>query len=63
MKKDSNGFRTFGYSLNVDYKPVENVVIRLEGKRLSSQDQPFEKAELQPAGHFTVFTAALAISF
>lgn len=57
-----NGFRTWGYSANIDYSPYPNVVLRLEGKTWSSPDQIFQKGDglvsTDPA-----ITAALAVSF
>ncbi|MGZ5248151.1 MAG: porin, partial [Flavitalea sp.] len=38
-----NGFKTFGGSLNVDYLPLPNVVLRLEGRLLNSKDAIFNK--------------------
>ena len=57
-----NGFKTAGYSLNLDYAPVPNALIRLEGKVYNSKDNIFIKD-----GSYTdtspVITAAFAISF
>lgn len=39
----TNGFQTTGYSLNIDYAPVKNVVVRLEGRTLRSKDAIFIK--------------------
>jgi hypothetical protein len=39
----ANGFKTSGFSLNVDYLPVPNVAIRLEGRSLNSKDEIFLK--------------------
>ncbi len=36
-----NGFQTTGYSLNLDYAPVKNVLARLEGRSLRSKDAIF----------------------
>lgn len=38
-----NGFQTVGYSLNIDYAPVKNVLVRLEARNLSSKDAIFNK--------------------
>ncbi|MBG6235070.1 hypothetical protein IWX76_001638 [Pedobacter sp. CAN_A7] len=45
------GFKTTGYSLNVDYAPVTNAVIRLEGKVYDA------------ARSNTALTASIAVSF
>lgn len=57
-----NGFKTFGYSLNVDYAPVKNAVIRLEGKVLESRDDIFTR-NLLPVNHSTTLTTSIALSF
>ena len=38
-----NGFQTTGYSLNIDYAPVKNVLVRLEGRSLRNKDNIFIK--------------------
>jgi hypothetical protein len=35
----NNGLRTYGYSVNLDYSPVENMVARIEARGLSSLDK------------------------
>lgn len=57
-----NGFQTTGYSLNIDYAPVKNVLVRLEGRTLSSKDNVFTKG----AGvvkNDTFVTSSIAVSF
>ena len=39
----ANGFQTTGYSLNIDYAPVKNVLVRVEGRTLKSKDNVFTK--------------------
>ncbi len=39
----SNGFQITGYSLNIDYAPVKNVLVRMEGRGFSSKDAVFKK--------------------
>ena len=57
-----NGFKTVGYSLNVDYAIADNVLWRVEGRGLSSKDSVFTKGNsLSQQNQF--FTTALAISF
>jgi hypothetical protein len=41
----SNGFSVMGYSLNVDYLPVENIVLRVEGRWFNSENAIFNVAE------------------
>lgn len=57
-----NGFQTFGYSLNFDYKISDNAMWRIEGRGLSSKDNIFllnNKANNQ--NYFV--TTSLAIAF
>lgn len=57
----ANGFQTTGYSVNVDYAPVKNALIRLEGRTLHSKDAIFEKKD--GAGNNTTFiTFSIAVS-
>ena len=56
----SNGFKTFGYSLNVDYAIAENVLWRIEGRGFNSKDKIFDTGTSRQ-NHF--LTTALAISF
>ncbi len=57
-----NGFKTTGYSLNIDYAPVSNAVLRLEGKMYSSKDKIFVR-DLDPVNHNAALTASIAVSF
>ncbi|MEX8548825.1 MAG: porin [Mucilaginibacter sp.] len=57
-----NGFKTSGYSANVDYKPVENAIIRLEGKLYDSQDAIFTRMG-KPVKTSPLITASFAVSF
>ena len=57
-----NGFKTTGYSLNLDYAPVSNAVIRLEGKMYNSKDPIFTRAE-NPVDNNALITASFAVSF
>jgi hypothetical protein len=56
------GFKTKGYSMNVDYSPVSNAVLRLEGKVIDSKDRIFTR-ELSPVNHSATITASIALSF
>jgi len=57
-----NGFKTTGYSLNIDYSPMPNAVVRLEGKVYDSEDKIFLR-ETQPVNFNTALTASIAVSF
>lgn len=57
-----NGFKTKGYSLNVDYAPIANAVIRLEGKLYQSKDEIFVREQL-PVNNNAAVTASIAVSF
>ena len=57
-----NGFQTLGYSLNLDYHFLNNVVFRIEGRGLSSKDKIFTLAN-KPSLHNYFVTTSLAISF
>ena len=57
-----NGFKTFGYSLNLDYSIYNNVVWRIEGRSLNSKDDIFAKGP-DFVNTNTFVSTALAISF
>ena len=57
-----HGFKTYGYSLNLDYKIAENVIWRMEGKSFSSTDKIFI-LDNKPNNNNYVLTTSLAISF
>ncbi|WP_129717358.1 porin [Pedobacter sp. SYP-B3415] len=57
-----NGFKTRGYSLNIDYAPVSNAVVRLEGKVYDSKDPLFVRNEAA-VRHNAAVTASIAVSF
>ncbi len=57
------GMRLSGVSLNLDYKPVKNTVIRLEGRRFMSPEPVFERpAGFMSKGNSSI-TTSLAIKF
>lgn len=56
------GINTMGYSLNVDYAPISNAVVRLEGKVYDSKDKVFIR-NLNPVNHNATLTASIAVSF
>lgn len=57
-----NGFKTTGYSLNLDYAPITNAVLRLEGKVYDSKDKIFTR-DLSAINHNAALTASIAVSF
>ncbi len=57
----ANGFQTTGYSLNIDFAPVKNVLVRMEGRTLNSKDNVFIKGSNLVKGN-TFFTASMAVS-
>ncbi|WP_069661117.1 porin [Arcticibacter eurypsychrophilus] len=56
------GFNTTGYSLNVDYAPIANALIRLEGKVYDSKDAVFLR-DNTPVHHNAALTASIAVAF
>lgn len=58
-----NGFQTFGYSLTLDYRPVENVAIRLEGRGFNSQDAIFSNADGEPSSNNGFVISSVAFKF
>ncbi len=56
-----NGFKTYGFSANFDYLPVENVMFRIEARTLNSKDDIFLK-DNSPADNNIFVTTSLAIS-
>ena len=58
----ANGFKTTGYSLNIDYAPISNAVVRLEGKVYDSKDKVFVR-DLNSVNHDAALTASIAVSF
>jgi len=58
----TNGFKTTGYSLNIDYAPISNAVLRVEGKVYNSKDQIFVR-NLSNVNYNSSLTASLAVSF
>lgn len=60
--KTSNGFDVIGYSLNLDYYPLSNVLFRLEGRIFQSKDKIFV-VDKRMTNQNVFFTTSLAISF
>lgn len=61
-KETPNGFQTTGYSLNIDYAPVKNALLRLEGRNLNSKDQIFMKENVMIRSN-TFIASSIAILF
>lgn len=57
-----NGFKTMGYSLNFDYAPAQNILVRLEGRLLNSKDNVFVKGNTVTATNVFI-TLSIAVSF
>lgn len=54
--------RLQGYSLNVDYKPEQHVLVRLEGRLLQSRDRIFQTQTGQSTSNFCI-TSSVSVSF
>lgn len=57
-----NGFKTMGYSLNLDYSPISNAVVRLEGKVYDSKDKIFTRNS-NSVNQDAALTASIAVAF
>lgn len=57
-----NGFKTNGYSLNLDYSPISNAVLRVEGKVYDSKDKIFTRRS-SAVNYNAALTASLAVAF
>lgn len=57
------GFQTWGYSLNVDYQVLANLVWRTEIRNLNSKDEVFIKRGGVAVHHSAMAVTALAIAF
>lgn len=60
-KNTQNGFQTWGYSLNYDYKIKENLLWRVEARAFKSKDMIFMN-DNQPQNSNLFFTTSFAIS-
>ncbi len=58
-----NGFKTTGFSLNLDCRIRDNAVWRIEGRLLNSEDNIFNDAAGVATNANTAVTTSLAISF
>lgn len=57
-----NGFQTYGYSLNLDYQIMNNVLWRMEGRGFTSKDKIFILNDNTSSQNYFL-TTALAIAF
>jgi len=57
-----NGFQTTGYSINLDYSPAKNVLLRVEARNFSSKDEIFVKQSQMVKGDGS-FAGSIAVSF
>jgi len=57
-----HGFQTFGSSLNLDYAPVSNMLVRLEGKMYNSEDKIFLLND-RPSNYNYFIVSSFAVSF
>ncbi|MEY8761068.1 porin [Chryseobacterium tongliaoense] len=55
-----NGFQTFGYSVNIDYAILKNVVFRTEARSFTSKDAIFTKNDELKQGNFFITTSLAA---
>ena len=58
----THGFKTMGYSLNMDYTIQENALWRIEARGLTSEDKIFIMDNI-PSNQNYFITTAFAISF
>ncbi|AEW00405.1 hypothetical protein A4D02_24065 [Niastella koreensis] len=58
-----NGFKTWGCSANIDYLPVKNIALRLEGRLLNSKDDIFLKSDQSVTSANTAVTFSAAVKF
>lgn len=58
-----NGFKTWGYSANIDYLPIKNVALRMEGRMLNSKDDIFLKSNESATSTNTAVTFSAAVNF
>ncbi|HEX8331290.1 MAG TPA: outer membrane beta-barrel protein, partial [Segetibacter sp.] len=58
----TNGFKTIGVSLNIDYTPSSNMLFRVEARSLNSKDNIFAKGSTMKNTN-SFITTAFALSF
>lgn len=57
-----NGFRTYGYSINLDYNVSSNLVWRIEGRAFTSKDKIFSLDNKPSTNNYHLITS-LALAF
>jgi len=62
LTNTANGFKTSGYSVNLDFAPIANAVFRIEGKLYNSKDQVFVRGNSSVSANASL-SASMAISF
>jgi hypothetical protein len=58
-----NGFQTLGASVNFDYMPIKNYLVRFEAKYYNSQDKVFSETKTISGNQSVIFTGNMIISF
>lgn len=58
----ANGFQTSAFSLNLDYAPANNALIRIEARTLKSKDNVFTK-ENRFVNNNSFITSSIAVNF
>lgn len=58
----AKGFKCASYSLNIDYKPLDNIALRVEARQLSSLKPIFEKGKEFTYQNFCLLTS-IALKF
>lgn len=61
-KLSPNGFRTAGFSMNIDYLAAKNIMLRIEARTFQSRDKIFVTDNKASRENY-FFTTALAVSF
>ncbi|MCS6822501.1 MAG: porin [Microscillaceae bacterium] len=56
------GFRVWGYSLNLDYAPAPNMLVRIDARQLHSPDQILTTHQ-SPSQHNLTILASIAVEF
>ena len=60
--RSPHGFQTIGYSINLDYSPNSNMLIRVEGRSLHSKDDIFVRGSSMISND-SFITSSFAVSF
>ena len=59
----TKGFEVYGFSANVDYSPVSEVLLRLEGRSLTAKNSVFMKEDKSYGKSAFTIIASLTVSF